>query len=192
MVAELQRALTELGLEQYLPNCLRAGIQNWQSLTTITEAELAALGVRIGHRRKLQRAIARGHLWPDNRPLPTPEQLQQHRQNLRRLARGDIDPEILEETYYTVASSAQSPWSRETASSNDTDGSGERLQDGTSHRVTDVLRTSSRLFPITVSDHTDSAWSVASEGLIATYRQRQDIKARKDFSSTALLRRLWA
>jgi hypothetical protein len=56
MVAELQRALTELGLEQYLANCLGAGIQNWQSLTTITEAELVALGVRIGHRQKLQRA----------------------------------------------------------------------------------------------------------------------------------------
>jgi hypothetical protein len=156
---ELERSLRDLGLEQYLSNCLRAGIQSWQSLSTITEEELIAIGIRVGHRRKLQRAVARGLLWPDNRPLPTASELTQHRQDLRRLTRGRIDPELLEENYYSLASSVQSPWSRESFS-NDTDGSSE---DGTSIRVTDVLRTSSRLFPIAVSSSTESAQDLEAD-----------------------------
>jgi hypothetical protein len=150
--SELERSLRDLGLEQYLSNCLRAGIQSWQSLSTITEAELIAIGIRVGHRRKLQRAVARGLLWPDNRPLPTASELSQHRQDLRRLTRGRIDSELLEEDYYSLASTIQSPWSRESFS-NDTDGTS---VDGTSIRVTDVLRTSSRLFSIAVSSYTES------------------------------------
>jgi hypothetical protein len=57
--SDLQRTGTDLGLEQYLPNCLQAGFHNFQSHSNLTEAELTALGVRLGHRRKLLRKIAR-------------------------------------------------------------------------------------------------------------------------------------
>lgn len=152
MAAELQRNLAGLDMLQYLPNLLHAGIQDWQSLSTITEAELKSLGVRVGHRRKLQRAIARDHLWPENRPLPTSnfsEHLQRHRQRLRRLARRFIDPEQLEEDFYALQSTAQSPWARGTLDSKSTkDGSGEEHEGGTN--VHEVLRTQSRLFPMGV------------------------------------------
>lgn len=36
----------------------------------MTEAEFAAMGIKLGHRRKLQREAARRHSWPDDRALP--------------------------------------------------------------------------------------------------------------------------
>lgn len=152
--ADLQRTLTDLGLEQYLPNCLQAGFQNFQSLSSVTEAELTALGIRLGHRRKLLRKIARDHAWPDNRPLPTSySELQQHRNSVRRLARGNVDPDTLEENYYSLTSPSQSPspWSRATSSSSDSTVSTQESLDGTCLQVAGVLRTSSPLFPIAVS-----------------------------------------
>ena len=98
MAAELQQILVELGLEQYFHDCLRAGFQNWESLSNVTEAQLAAINFRLGHRRKLQREIARRRLqWPDHRPLPTALELQQQTQSLYRNALR-VDPELLEET----------------------------------------------------------------------------------------------
>jgi hypothetical protein len=152
MAAELQRIFTELGLEDYLPSCLLAGIQDWKSLSTVTEAELIAIGIRAGHRRKLQRKIAQIYSWPDRLPLPSAAELQRHRQNLSGLARGHADPEVLEENYYSLTSPVQSPWSAETRFSNDTEGSFEELQDGTHLLVMEILKTSSRLFPIVVSN----------------------------------------
>ncbi len=159
MAAEdLQRTLTDLGLEQYLPNCIHAGFHNFQSLSSITEAELTALGVRLGHRRKLLRRIAREHQWPDNRPLPTSySELQRHRNSVRRRARGNINPESIEENYYALASPAQSqpqspsPWSREASCSSDSSVSNQERSDSTRLQLEDVLRTNSRLFPIAVS-----------------------------------------
>jgi hypothetical protein len=41
MAAEFRQILVELGLEQDFADCLRAGFQNWDSLSNITEAQLA-------------------------------------------------------------------------------------------------------------------------------------------------------
>ncbi|PMD27674.1 hypothetical protein NA56DRAFT_696690 [Hyaloscypha hepaticicola] len=165
MAAEdLQRTLTDLGLEQYLPNCLHAGFHNFQSLSSITEAELTALGVRLGHRRKLLRRIAREHQWPDNRPLPTSySELQEHRNSVRRRARANINPESIEENYYALTSPAQSqpqspsPWSREPSCSSDSSVSNQERSDSTRLQLEDVLRTNSRLFPIAIDEKDSSA-----------------------------------
>ena len=36
----------------------------------MSETEFAALGIKLGHRRKLQREAARRHSWPEYRALP--------------------------------------------------------------------------------------------------------------------------
>jgi SAM domain (Sterile alpha motif) len=151
---DLQRTLADLGLEHYLPNCLQAGFYSFQSLSSITEAELTALGLRLGHRRKLLRKIARDNHWPDNRPLPTSySELQRHRNTVRRLARGYVDPDTLEENCYSLTSPSQSPspWSRDASSSSDSIASNQESLDGSRPQLVDVLQTSSRLFPIAVS-----------------------------------------
>lgn len=78
MTAEVERTLQELGLQQYLKDFLLAGFEDWDSLCHITESDLAVLNVRLGHRRKLQRGIARKHQWPAFKPLPTAGSLQRH------------------------------------------------------------------------------------------------------------------
>jgi len=169
MAAEdLQRMFTDLGLEQYLPNCIHAGFHNFQSLSSITEAELTALGVRLGHRRKLLRRIAREHQWPDNRPLPSSySELQQHRNSVRSRARGNVNPESVEENYYALTSPTQSqpqspsPWSREASCSSDSSVSNQGRSDSTRLQLEDILRTNSRLFPIAVS----SCHSATNDGL---------------------------
>merc|ERR1712098_236939 len=71
MAAELEATLTVLGLEQYLPRFLDFGFGDWEALTRIAETQLSLLDVRLGHRRRLQRAIAKDRSsWPDNAPLP--------------------------------------------------------------------------------------------------------------------------
>ena len=69
MAAELEVALLKLNLQSYLSQLLFAGFYDWHSLRKITESDFAALGVLRGHRRKLQRAIARSGGWPDSHPL---------------------------------------------------------------------------------------------------------------------------
>jgi hypothetical protein len=99
MAAALRQILMELGLEQYFPNCLRAGFHNWESLSHITEAQLAAINFGLGHRRKLQREIARRRFqWPDHRPLPLALELQEQTQVLYRTTLG-ANPELLEESW---------------------------------------------------------------------------------------------
>lgn len=120
MAAELQQFLVDLKLEQYFLPCLRAGIRNWEAFMDITESEFDALNMNLGHRRKIQRAIARRKFWPNHRPLPTPAELRQHMQYLRRISRG-IPPEQLEESYYSLRSSTQSPCSRSTTCSDGSD-----------------------------------------------------------------------
>jgi hypothetical protein len=120
MAAELHQFIAELNLEQYFLPCLHAGILNWEAFIDITESEFTALNMRLGHRRKIQRAIARRKLWPDHRPLPSPAELRQHMQYLRRISRG-VAPELLEESYYSLRSSTQSPWSQSTSCSNESD-----------------------------------------------------------------------
>jgi hypothetical protein len=68
MAFEDKQIIRDLGLEQYFRDCLRTGFQNWESLCNIAEAQLAAINFRLGHRRKLQREIARRRLQcPDHK-----------------------------------------------------------------------------------------------------------------------------
>jgi len=70
MAEELENILTEIGLDQYLEPFKSAGFYDWQALCTITESELAALNVLRGHRRRLQREIARRSGHSNEKPLP--------------------------------------------------------------------------------------------------------------------------
>ena len=70
MSHDLHHCLSEIDLEQYTEIFKKAGFYDWGSLTLITEPELAALGIPRGHRRRLQREIARRKGWPENDPLP--------------------------------------------------------------------------------------------------------------------------
>lgn len=82
MAAELEATLTVLGLEQYLPRFLDFGFGDWEALTRIAETQLSLLDVRLGHRRRLQRAIAKDRSsWPDNAPLPLAPDLNQRVQD---------------------------------------------------------------------------------------------------------------
>ncbi|KAI2618524.1 hypothetical protein GGR54DRAFT_640648 [Hypoxylon sp. NC1633] len=48
----------ELGISQYLDSFIDQGFDSWETILDITESDLDALGVKLGHRRKLQRRIA--------------------------------------------------------------------------------------------------------------------------------------
>ncbi|OTB15710.1 hypothetical protein K445DRAFT_301174 [Daldinia sp. EC12] len=48
----------ELGITQYLDAFIEQGFDSWETILDITESDLDALGVKLGHRRKLQRRIA--------------------------------------------------------------------------------------------------------------------------------------
>lgn len=69
MASELENVLTRLGLQEYTRLFQNAGFDTWEALTKITESQLAALKIKLGHRRKLQREIARFRAWPDDDPL---------------------------------------------------------------------------------------------------------------------------
>jgi hypothetical protein len=58
MTQLLGTILEELGISQYLEAFLEQGFDSWETILDITESDLDALGVKLGHRRKLQRRIA--------------------------------------------------------------------------------------------------------------------------------------
>ncbi|KAK4034096.1 hypothetical protein C8A01DRAFT_19047 [Parachaetomium inaequale] len=58
MTQLLGTILGELGIAQYLEAFLEQGFDSWETILDITESDLDALGVKLGHRRKLQRRIA--------------------------------------------------------------------------------------------------------------------------------------
>ncbi|KAL2016416.1 hypothetical protein VTK56DRAFT_3537 [Thermocarpiscus australiensis] len=58
MTRLLETILGELGISQYLDVFLEQGFDTWETILDITESDLDALGVKLGHRRKLQRRIA--------------------------------------------------------------------------------------------------------------------------------------
>ncbi|KAI9746047.1 MAG: hypothetical protein M1818_000728 [Claussenomyces sp. TS43310] len=55
---QLQEILQVLGLEEYYPRLADHGFATWYAVMSITEADMAVLGFKLGHRRKLQREIA--------------------------------------------------------------------------------------------------------------------------------------
>ncbi|KAI5923366.1 hypothetical protein F4810DRAFT_710793 [Camillea tinctor] len=54
----LEAIFGELGISQYLGAFIDQGFDSWDTILDITESDLDALGVKLGHRRKLQRRIA--------------------------------------------------------------------------------------------------------------------------------------
>ncbi|KAH8199380.1 hypothetical protein TruAng_006466 [Truncatella angustata] len=54
----LEEIFQELGISQYLGAFVDQGFDSWDTILDITESDLDALGVKLGHRRKLQRRIA--------------------------------------------------------------------------------------------------------------------------------------
>ncbi|KAK4186475.1 hypothetical protein QBC35DRAFT_453272 [Podospora australis] len=58
MTQLLSAVFAELGLGQYLEAFLDQGFDTWETILDITESDLDTLGVKLGHRRKLQRRIA--------------------------------------------------------------------------------------------------------------------------------------
>lgn len=70
MASEFKQSLVRLDLEQYVPLLLQSGYCDWHCICYISEVEFAAMGIKLGHRRKLQREAARRHSWPDYRALP--------------------------------------------------------------------------------------------------------------------------
>ncbi|KAK8027393.1 High mobility group protein B3 [Apiospora marii] len=55
---QLEQIFGELGISHYLDTFLDQGFDTWETILDITESDLDALGVKLGHRRKLQRRIA--------------------------------------------------------------------------------------------------------------------------------------
>lgn len=54
----LGNIFAELGLTHYLDDFIEQGFDTWETILDITESDFDALGVKLGHRRKLQRKIA--------------------------------------------------------------------------------------------------------------------------------------
>ncbi|KAF1954019.1 hypothetical protein CC80DRAFT_136122 [Byssothecium circinans] len=70
-MSELGERLERLGLSQYLEVFVAEGFDTWEIVLDITESDLSSLKVKLGHRRKLQRAIAEYRGSSSDRPLPT-------------------------------------------------------------------------------------------------------------------------
>ncbi|KAB2568618.1 High mobility group B protein 13 [Lasiodiplodia theobromae] len=63
-MADLPQRLEQLGLLQYLDIFVAEGFDTWETVLDIRESDLDALNVKLGHRRKLQRAIAEARSIP--------------------------------------------------------------------------------------------------------------------------------
>lgn len=70
-MSDLKDRLARLGLSQYHQVFAAEGFDTWETVVDITESDLSHLSVKLGHRRKLQRAIAESRGQSSDRPLPT-------------------------------------------------------------------------------------------------------------------------
>src|SRR5262252_4554971 len=80
-MADIGKWLSELGLPQYTPRFLDNGI-DLSVLRDLTDEDLKELGVLLGHRRRILRAIAelQGERPAANIPAPAPEDTAERRQ----------------------------------------------------------------------------------------------------------------
>ncbi|KAF7452107.1 NHP6B Chromatin-associated protein containing the HMG domain [Pyrenophora tritici-repentis] len=69
-MSDLRDRLARLGLSQYYQVLAAEGFDTWDTVLDITESDLSHLNVKLGHRRKLQRAIAESRGQSSDRPLP--------------------------------------------------------------------------------------------------------------------------
>ncbi|AEO53511.1 hypothetical protein MYCTH_2294934 [Thermothelomyces thermophilus ATCC 42464] len=74
MSQSLKAIFGELGISQYLDAFLEQGFDTWETILDITESDLDALGVKLGHRRKLQRRIANSRGIAPDASLVSPTQ----------------------------------------------------------------------------------------------------------------------
>ncbi|KAF4968067.1 hypothetical protein FSARC_4485 [Fusarium sarcochroum] len=72
MSPDLESIFAELGLSQYLGVFVEQGFDEWDIILDIQESDLDALGVKLGHRRKLQRRIANARGISPSASLVTP------------------------------------------------------------------------------------------------------------------------
>ncbi|RSL38387.1 hypothetical protein CEP53_014912 [Fusarium sp. AF-6] len=72
MSSDLEKIFGELGLTQYLDTFVEQGFDEWDIILDIQESDLDALGVKLGHRRKLQRRIANARGISPTTSLVTP------------------------------------------------------------------------------------------------------------------------
>ncbi|KAI1264107.1 hypothetical protein F5Y18DRAFT_436931 [Xylariaceae sp. FL1019] len=92
-MTSLEAIFGELGLLQYLNLFVDQGFDSWETILDITESDLDALGVKLGHRRKLQRRIAnyRGIAPSTSLVSPTRTSIEDVRNDSNRPEAGRID-----------------------------------------------------------------------------------------------------
>ncbi|KAH7417287.1 hypothetical protein BKA64DRAFT_295948 [Cadophora sp. MPI-SDFR-AT-0126] len=71
-MTELAAIFAELGISHYLHEFIEQGFDTWDTILDITESDFDALGVKLGHRRKLQRKIANSRGLSSDRALASP------------------------------------------------------------------------------------------------------------------------
>ncbi|KAF4634165.1 hypothetical protein G7Y89_g3945 [Cudoniella acicularis] len=71
-MTELGDIFAELGISHYLNDFIEQGFDTWDTILDITESDFDALGVKLGHRRKLQRKIANSRGVSSDRALASP------------------------------------------------------------------------------------------------------------------------
>lgn len=71
-MTELADIFAELGISHYLHDFIEQGFDTWDTILDITESDFDALGVKLGHRRKLQRKIANSRGLSSDRALQSP------------------------------------------------------------------------------------------------------------------------
>jgi hypothetical protein len=71
-MSDLSGIFAELGISQYLNAFLDQGFDSWETILDITESDFDALGVKLGHRRKLQRKIANARGFSSDVALASP------------------------------------------------------------------------------------------------------------------------
>ena len=81
---ELGHIFAELGISQYLQDFVEQGFDTWETILDIKESDFDALGVKLGHRRKLQRKIANSRGFSPATALASP----QHPTNCERQPEG--------------------------------------------------------------------------------------------------------
>jgi len=71
-MTELGDIFAELGISQYLDDFVSNGFDSWETILDIKESDFDVLGVKLGHRRKLQRRIANARGISSDKALGSP------------------------------------------------------------------------------------------------------------------------
>jgi hypothetical protein len=71
-MTDLDDIFADLGISQYLDDFRSQGFDTWDTILDITESDFDALGVKLGHRRKLQRKIANSRGISSDKALGSP------------------------------------------------------------------------------------------------------------------------